>query len=182
MAEQGHHSQVMCDFPLKERQHIQGKAGSLGPGLVVLAEDQKRGRMSSLRPGHLSATETIQPAAGNEGSSQYTTTYMAQSQSTTAPRKAQGKRMVNTQQSHTRATSLGSFAGFATPVRDPVKDIQGLQQGTTKASQHLPGYTGHISKQTSANQPTVVRDLDKSAPLILHNFHPVCPGYTGVRR
>ncbi|KAJ9518801.1 hypothetical protein QJQ45_026070 [Haematococcus lacustris] len=151
-----------------------------GPGipqrLVVLAEDQKRGRMSSLRPGHLSATETIQPAAGNEGSSQYTTTYMAQSQSTTAPRKAQGKRMVNTQQSHTRATSLGSFAGFATPARDPVKDIQALQQGTTKASQHLPGYTGHISKQTSANQPTVVRDLDKSAPLILHNFHPVCPG------
>ncbi|KAJ9517832.1 hypothetical protein QJQ45_004142 [Haematococcus lacustris] len=145
-------------------------------GLVVLAEDQKRGRMSSLRPGHLSAAETIQPAAGNEGSSQYTTTYMAQSQSTTAPRKAQGKRMVNTQQSHTRATSLGSFAGFATPVRDPVKDIQELQQGTTKASQHLPGYTGHISKQTSANQPTVVRDLDKSAPLILHNFHPVCPG------
>lgn len=69
--------------------------------------------------------------------------YMAQSSGETERKRATGKKTYNQQP----AQGLSSFIGFGGPTRPTPSDDAALQLGTTKASNHIPGYTGGCSNR-----------------------------------
>ncbi len=97
-------------------------------------------------------------------------------------RRPTGKRMVPGATG--ASTSAGSSVGglFSTFGQARVSDLErdrSLQLGTTKASQHIPGFTGHIPHNDAQRaQQVAARDVDKSKPLITVNYNPI-PGRVG---
>lgn len=53
-----------------------------------------------------------------------------------------------------------------------------MQLGTTRESPHVSGYTGHIPQSSTPQDSLTVRNpLEKT--LIIDNYKPFGPGYTG---
>lgn len=101
------------------------------------------------------------------------------SQDNGSNKRPQGKKVMNTQ----GATGLSSFLGYGQAPRRQDLDIGALQLGTTKASGHIPGFTGHIqSSNHAATAPVVEKNLDKSLPLLTQGNYKPMPGYTGKRQ
>jgi len=98
-------------------------------------------------------------------------------------RRAQGKRIVHTQTASTGQNGLSTFLGYGMAPKRENEDIAALQLGTTKASSHIPGFTGHIQTNAqAARAPVVEKNLDKALPLLTQGNYKPMPGYTGRRQ
>lgn len=193
----------MEDFTLRERRHFSGGArgqtSSLGMGLVPSVDPPQSRKANLTAPvtedissGHNTSGSTVstsgilqQPDATGRcaPSGQWQTSYQAMiSNDSNAGKRPQGKKILSNQTAPGQS-SLSSFLGYGNAPRRQELDIEALQMGTTKASGHIPGFTGHIqSTSQAAKAPVVERNLDKSLPLLTQGNYKPIPGYTGRRQ
>ncbi|EFJ44961.1 hypothetical protein VOLCADRAFT_106190 [Volvox carteri f. nagariensis] len=172
------------DFPPTNRRHVGAPQDQLGPGLAprdeakVIPVSLTRSRVAHDGAELQEDPDSFVSTAGKEAaatSSAAMSSYQAmQAGLPLEQKKRMGKKIVQQQQPIAGGLFFGSALGAAGPRAEPEAAL-GL--GTTKASPHIPGYGGHIPKTATPADAAPVRTMDKS--LIIENYKPYGPGYTG---
>mmetsp|Transcript_5886 Transcript_5886/g.10237 ORF Transcript_5886/g.10237 Transcript_5886/m.10237 type:complete len:189 (-) Transcript_5886:264-830(-) len=169
------------EFPLKERRHgevQQGGSSKLDDSLVPQAEQQNSGRKAFSRAAHDTQQQDLARTQNEQQSSSWMSSYTAQTAGHTEVKKRTGKKCFNA------PTQTGFFGGSGGTQAQPAPSavLASFALGTTKGSQHIPGYTGHIAAQPESRSHQVqVRDHGSTAAALMttNGYNNVFPGYTG---
>uniref|UniRef100_A0A7S3QN11 Uncharacterized protein n=1 Tax=Dunaliella tertiolecta TaxID=3047 RepID=A0A7S3QN11_DUNTE len=175
------------DFPVKTRRHYpNANKSSISLGMTPEQE-------ADILPGHITRSRVAHDTADmyqdpenftsitkrqETGPSHFTTTYMAQTQGLNEGKRPTGKKQVHPP-AYTHSKGVGSIISATAPTapRRTPNEVAALQLGTTKASQHVPGYTGHVISDPQARSQRVnERSVDKAAPLHMLNYKGTVPG------
>ncbi|GLC59577.1 hypothetical protein PLESTB_001502300 [Pleodorina starrii] len=182
------------DFPATHRRHVNAPQDQLGPGLAprdeakVIPVALARSRVAHDGAELLEDPDSFVSTAGKEAAAAGSgagsgaagpmmSSYQAmQAGLSLEQKKRTGKKILAPgSQGSQGPGGQGLFLGSSVARPDPTGVA--LELGTTKQSAHIPGYGGHIPKTATAADPAPTRSTDKT--LIIENYKPYGPGYTG---
>mmetsp|Transcript_2171 Transcript_2171/g.3269 ORF Transcript_2171/g.3269 Transcript_2171/m.3269 type:complete len:188 (-) Transcript_2171:483-1046(-) len=175
------------DFPLKQRRHYpqnRNQVSNLAVGMVPEP-------VETFVPHHLQRSRIVHDGAdlytdptsfasvsqNQIKDERWTSSYQASCLATgNSEKKKVGKKTFAQPAASNGISSLGSQASA---IQGRNMDLTPLQNGTTKNSPHIPGYTGHIPSNVT---PKVIPPREVNKTLIVENYNPHVIGYTGRKK